>query len=47
MISLARELAATLARDGYSAALINPRFIKPSTAKCLSATQARCRLRHF
>jgi 1-deoxy-D-xylulose-5-phosphate synthase len=29
MISLARELAATLARDGYSAALINPRFIKP------------------
>ncbi|MGD0348639.1 MAG: 1-deoxy-D-xylulose-5-phosphate synthase [Terracidiphilus sp.] len=29
MISLAKELAATLKRDGYSAALINPRFIKP------------------
>jgi len=29
MISLARELAAALAHDGYSAALINPRFIKP------------------
>src|SRR5271166_3446000 len=29
MISLASELAARLARDGYSAAVINPRFIKP------------------
>jgi 1-deoxy-D-xylulose-5-phosphate synthase len=29
MISLAQGLATTLARDGYSAALINPRFIKP------------------
>ncbi|MGH9561213.1 MAG: transketolase C-terminal domain-containing protein, partial [Terracidiphilus sp.] len=29
MISLAQGLAATLTRDGYSAALINPRFIKP------------------
>ena len=29
MISLARGLATTLARDGYSAAVINPRFIKP------------------
>ncbi len=29
MISLARDLAATLAREGYSAALVNPRFIKP------------------
>ncbi len=27
--SLAQSLAATLARDGYSAALINPRFVKP------------------
>jgi 1-deoxy-D-xylulose-5-phosphate synthase len=29
MMSLATELAARLERDGYSAALINPRFIKP------------------
>ena len=29
MISLARELAVRLERDGYSAAVINPRFIKP------------------
>jgi 1-deoxy-D-xylulose-5-phosphate synthase len=29
MMSLAQSLATTLARDGYSAALINPRFIKP------------------
>ena len=29
MISLAHELAARLERDGYSAAVINPRFIKP------------------
>jgi 1-deoxy-D-xylulose-5-phosphate synthase len=29
MISLARGLATMLARDGYSAAVINPRFIKP------------------
>jgi 1-deoxy-D-xylulose-5-phosphate synthase len=29
MISLAQGLATTLARDGYSAAVINPRFIKP------------------
>jgi 1-deoxy-D-xylulose-5-phosphate synthase len=29
MISLARELGARLERDGYSAAIINPRFIKP------------------
>jgi 1-deoxy-D-xylulose-5-phosphate synthase len=28
-VSLAQGLAATLARDGYSAAVINPRFIKP------------------
>jgi len=29
MISMAKELAACLERDGYSAAVINPRFIKP------------------
>jgi 1-deoxy-D-xylulose-5-phosphate synthase len=29
MISLAAELATRLERDGYSAALINPRFVKP------------------
>jgi 1-deoxy-D-xylulose-5-phosphate synthase len=29
MMSLAQGLANTLARDGYSAAVINPRFIKP------------------
>ncbi len=29
MFPLAQELAASLERDGYSAALINPRFIKP------------------
>jgi 1-deoxy-D-xylulose-5-phosphate synthase len=29
MISMARELARRLERDGYSAAVINPRFIKP------------------
>ena len=29
MVSLARELAARLERDGYSAAIINPRFVKP------------------
>ena len=29
MISLARDLAATLSCDGYSAAVINPRFVKP------------------
>ena len=29
MTSLAKNLAATLTRDGYSAAVINPRFVKP------------------
>lgn len=29
MTSLAKELAAILTRDGYSAAVINPRFVKP------------------
>jgi len=29
MISLAKELGVRLDRDGYSAAVINPRFVKP------------------
>jgi 1-deoxy-D-xylulose-5-phosphate synthase len=29
MMTLAKELAACLERDGYSAAVINPRFVKP------------------
>ena len=29
MVSLARELAVRLEHDGYSAAIINPRFVKP------------------
>jgi len=29
LISMANELAALLERDGYSVALVNPRFIKP------------------
>ncbi len=29
MIALAQSLAASLERDGYSAAVVNPRFIKP------------------
>lgn len=29
MITMARELAARLERDGFSAAVINPRFVKP------------------
>jgi 1-deoxy-D-xylulose-5-phosphate synthase len=29
MIALAKELGARLGRDGYSAAVINPRFVKP------------------
>jgi len=29
MIALARELGIKLERDGYSAAVINPRFVKP------------------
>jgi 1-deoxy-D-xylulose-5-phosphate synthase len=29
MIAMARELAARLERDGYSVAVINPRFVKP------------------
>jgi len=29
MVTLAKELAERLERDGYSAAVINPRFVKP------------------
>jgi 1-deoxy-D-xylulose-5-phosphate synthase len=40
MIALAKELGARLDRDGYSAAVINPRFVKPLD-KDLLATYAR------
>ncbi len=36
MISMASELAALLERDGYSVALINPRFIKPIDREMLA-----------
>ena len=36
MISLGRELAERLERGGYSAALINPRFIKPLDREMLA-----------
>jgi len=35
MISLAKELAVCLERDGYSAAVINPRFVKPLDGEML------------
>jgi 1-deoxy-D-xylulose-5-phosphate synthase len=41
MISLARGLAASLERDGYSAALINPRFIKPLDHEVLARYASR------
>ncbi len=41
MISLARELAAVLERDAYSAAVINPRFIKPLDREVLARYAAR------
>jgi 1-deoxy-D-xylulose-5-phosphate synthase len=41
MISLARELAAVLERDAYSAAVINPRFIKPLDREMLARYAAR------
>ncbi len=37
MLSMAQELAARLERDGYSAAVINPRFIKPIDREMLAA----------
>jgi 1-deoxy-D-xylulose-5-phosphate synthase len=41
MIPLARDLAATLERDGYSAAVINPRFIKPLDREMLDRFASR------
>ncbi len=41
MISLARELAAKLEREGYSAAVINPRFVKPLDGATLGAYARR------
>jgi 1-deoxy-D-xylulose-5-phosphate synthase len=40
-IALARELAARLERDGYSAAVINPRFVKPLDRDMLEHYAAR------
>jgi 1-deoxy-D-xylulose-5-phosphate synthase len=36
MISMARELASRLERNGYSAAVINPRFVKPLDRELLA-----------
>ena len=36
MLPMARDLARTLAEQGYSAAVINPRFIKPLDGKLLA-----------
>jgi 1-deoxy-D-xylulose-5-phosphate synthase len=41
MIALARGLAASLERDGYSAAVINPRFIKPLDREILARYASR------
>jgi 1-deoxy-D-xylulose-5-phosphate synthase len=41
MISLARELGIRMERDGYSAALINPRFVKPLDRDLLAAYARR------
>jgi 1-deoxy-D-xylulose-5-phosphate synthase len=41
MISLAKELATILERDAYSAAVINPRFIKPIDREVLARYAAR------
>ncbi len=41
MTALARELAARLERDGYSAAVINPRFIKPLDREMLAGYAGR------
>ena len=48
MTAMAQELAVRLERDGYSAAVINPRFIKPIDREMLAAVCApRGRLRHL
>jgi 1-deoxy-D-xylulose-5-phosphate synthase len=41
MITLARKLASTLESDGYSAAVINPRFIKPLDREMLKLYASR------
>ncbi|MGA3334486.1 MAG: 1-deoxy-D-xylulose-5-phosphate synthase [Terracidiphilus sp.] len=41
MIALAQELAAALEREGYSAAVINPRFIKPLDRELLQRYASR------
>jgi 1-deoxy-D-xylulose-5-phosphate synthase len=41
MTSMARELAGRLERDGYSAAVINPRFIKPLDREMLEGFAGR------
>jgi 1-deoxy-D-xylulose-5-phosphate synthase len=41
MTALAKELAARLERDGYSAAVINPRFIKPLDREMLAQYAGR------
>jgi 1-deoxy-D-xylulose-5-phosphate synthase len=41
MISLAKDLGAALDRDGYSAAVINPRFIKPIDREMLAHYASR------
>ena len=41
MIEMARELAARLERDGYSAAVINPRFVKPLDREMLDRYASR------
>ena len=48
MISLARRTGRLLERDGYSAAVINPRFIKPLDREMLAALRrSRRRIRHL
>jgi 1-deoxy-D-xylulose-5-phosphate synthase len=41
MTSMASELAARLEREGYSAAVINPRFVKPLDREMLEAYARR------
>ena len=41
MVAMARELAARLEHDGYTAAVINPRFIKPIDREMLAAYAGR------
>src|SRR5208282_2247177 len=41
MIALAKDLAAALERQGFSAAVINPRFIKPIDCEMLARYASR------